>query len=339
MGARGEVDHALSGLGVVAVVLAAHHGHDVPVRVVDRDERGGDVGVAAGGHAIGAGLLGSLLLLGLERRVHLEAALGDGVGREVLEQEVTDVVGEVGIGALGVGELAGVERDFLGDRGVVLLLRDVAGLEHAREDEVAAVLAVLVVDEGVVVGGGVGDAHERRGLVEREVGGALVEVGDGRGLDAVGAVAVEDGVEVHVEDLFLRVRLLHLNGDVGLADLAAQGVLELLVREDRPADELLRDRGAAALLAAAKHLAHGCTGDALGVDAVVLVEALVLGVDGAPDDVVGDLVERHRATVLQVVGNDLVAVGVIDARGLRHEEGIGRGVVGQVLEPGGHHCP
>ena len=277
--------------------------------------------------------------LAWSRRVDLEAALGDRVGREVLEQQVAHIVGEVGVGALGVGELAGVERDLLGDRRVVLLLRDVARLEHAREDEVAAVLAVLVVREGVVVGGRVGDAHEGRRLVQGEVGGALVEVGDRGGFDAVGAVAVEDGVEVHVQDLVLGVRLLHLDGDVGLANLAAQRVLELLVGEDRPAHELLRDRGAAALLAAAEHLAHGGTGDALGVNAVVLVEALVLGVDGALDDVVGDLVERHGATVLQVVRHDLVAVGVVDARGLGDEEGVGGGVVGQVLEPGGHHGP
>ena len=41
--ARGKVDRALSGFDVIAVVLATHHGNDVAVGVVDRDERSGKV--------------------------------------------------------------------------------------------------------------------------------------------------------------------------------------------------------------------------------------------------------------------------------------------------------
>ena len=308
------------------------------VGVVDGDQGGADAAVSEPVDLLGAGLLGDLLLGGLDGGVDLEAALEDGLGREVLEQELAHVVGEVGVVADGVGELAGVDDDLLGAGRVVLLLRDVAGLEHAREDEVAAALAVLehFAVKGVVDRRRVGDAHEQRRLGEGELVGVLVEVGDARRLDAVRAVSVVDDVEVHVEDLVLRVLLLHLDGDVGLADLAAQRVLELLVREDGVADELLGDGGAAAGVAAARELAHDGAHDALRVDAVVVVEALVLRVDDALLDVVGDLVERDRAAVLQVVGRDLVAVRVIDARGLRDEVGVGGGVVRKVLEPRAH---
>ena len=333
-----EVDRALAGLGVVAVVLAADHRDDVAVGVVDRDERAAELGVVGAGDALGDRLLGDDLLVGLEGRVDVEAALQDGVGREVLQQQLAHVVGEVGVVADGVGELAGVDDDLLGAGGIVLLLRDDLGLEHAVEHEVAALLARLeaVGVKRVVDRRRVGDAHEQGRLGEGELARVLVEVGDARGLDAVGAVAVVDGVEVHVEDLVLRVLLLHLDGDVGLADLAAQRVLELLVREHGVADELLGDGGAAARVTAARDLAHHGAHDALGVDAVVVVEALVLGCDDALLHVVGDLVERHRAAVLQIVGRDLGAVGVVDARGLRDEVGVGGGVVGEVLEPGAH---
>ena len=163
----------------------------------------------------------------------------------------------------------------------------------------------------------------------------LVEVGDACGLDAVGAMTVVDRVEVHQQDLFLGVGLLHLDGDVGLADLALEGLLELLVRQDRVAHELLGDgRGA---LGAAGELRDDGSANADGVDAVVTVEALVLDVDGALPDVGRDLVLRDGAAVLEVERRDDVAVRVIDLARLGNEVGVGGGVVRQVLEPGLDH--
>ena len=331
--ARHEVD--LGALALAVVVAAADHGLDVAVGVVDAHERAVGVVVAGGVDDVGDGLLGRRLVARVERRVDLEAALHDRVAREVLEQELLHVVGEVGVVAAVVGELAAVEHELLGLGGVVLLLGDVARLEHAVEDEVAARDAVLGVPEGVVEGGGVGEADERGGLGEGELARVLVEVRDARGLDAVGGVAVVDGVHVHVQDLVFGVHLLHLDGDVGLADLSLERHLELLVREDGVSHQLLGDGRAAALLAFAGQLAGDGAKDALGVDAVVGIEALVLGVDGALEHVGRDVVERDRAALLQIIGRYLVAVGVVDAGGLGHEVVVGRGVVGQVLEPRG----
>ena len=127
----------------------------------------------------------------------------------------------------------------------MLLLGDGAQAQHVAQDLVAALDGDLGVDRGVVVGGGVGQADEQRGLGECEVAGVLGEVGLGGGLDAVRAVAVVDAVEVHHQDLVLGVDLLHLQGDEGLADLALDGLVELLLRQDGVAHELLGDgRGA-----------------------------------------------------------------------------------------------
>jgi hypothetical protein len=112
------------------------------------------------------------------------------------------------------------------------------------------------------------------------------------------------------------------------------GLVELLGREDRVSHQLLRDGGGA--LGAAAELAHDGAQDALGVNAVVLVEALVLDVDGALLHVVRDVVERDGAAVLEVVLGYLRAVGGVDDGGLGHEVGVCRLVVGQVLEPRVH---
>ena len=333
--ARRLVD--LRALEVGVVVLAADHRLDVAVGVVDRDERGVDVVVAGLVDDGARRSLGRRLAVRIDRGVDLKAALQDRVAREVLLKKLLDVVGEVRVGAGVVGELAVVEDELLCRGGVVLLLGDVARLKHTVEDEVASAHAVLGIAERVVEGGGVRQADERRGLGDAQLARVLVEVRDARGLDAVGAVAVVDGVHVHVEDLVFGVHLLHLDGDVGFADLALERHLELLVREDRVSYQLLRDGGAAALLASAGELAHDGAQDALRVHAVVLVEALVLGVDGALEDVRRHLVEVDRATILQEVGRDLVAGGVIDARGLGNEVGVGRRVVGKVLEPCADH--
>ena len=255
----------------------------------------------------------------------------DGVLVEVLQEQGLDVVREVGVGALRVDDLPLVERERLRLGLVVLLQGDVARGEHAVEDRVAALDGGLGVLGGVVVGRRLRQAHEQRGLGQGQVLGVLVEVGDGGGLDAVGGVAVVDGVEVHHQDLFLGVRLLHLDGDVGLAHLALEDLLELLVREDRVAHELLRDGGRALGAAAEGH--EDRADDALRVDAVVLVEADVLGVHRALEHVGGDLVFRHAPAVLQVVLGDHVVVGVVDLRRLGNQVGVGRVVVRQVLQP------
>ena len=129
----------------------------------------------------------------------------------------------------------------------------------------------------VVERGAGGDPGEERRLGERELGRALAaEVGSRRLEDPVGAVPEVDRVEVRRQDPVLRPALRELPGERRLAHLAgdrlvvaAVGVLDVLLRDRRAA---LDDRLVADVL-------PGGAEDAAHVDAVVLVEPLVLDRD------------------------------------------------------------
>ena len=326
------------GVLVVGVVVAAtHHGADVARAVLEHGHAGVEAVEVPTVELLHHRRLGSRLDGGVDRGVDGEAAREDGVVVKLLREERAHVVHEVGLAvdldARG-GVLGHVEDELLGLRGVVLLLGDLAVGEHAVEDGVAALEGKIGVDGGVVARGRIGQAHQKRCLGKREVEGVLGEVRLGRCLDAVGAVAVVDGVEVHHENLFFGVDLLHLEGEVGLADLALERVVKLLVGEDGVAYELLGD-GRGALVAAGELHRHGAH-DAHEVDTVVLVEALVLGGHGAVEHVGRDLVDGDGLAVLSVEARDLVTLRVEHGGGLAREVEVGVGVVGQVLEPAAH---
>lgn len=78
---------------------------------------------------------------------------------------------------------------------------------------------------------------------------------------------------------------------------------------------------------------HGGTRDTPQVDTAVLVEALVLDVDGALQHVRRDLVLGDGLAVLRVEARDLVAVAIDDLGGFTHQIGVGVGIVGQIGQP------
>ena len=135
---------------------------------------------------------------------------------------------------------------------------------------------VARVHRRVVQGRVGGDAGEQGGLREVQLLRALLEVGAGRLLDPVRAVAEVDGVQVGGEDPVLRPVLLELPGERRLAHLARD---RLLVPDVGVLDELLRDRRAALDDALLADVLPERAGDAADVHAVVLVEALILDRD------------------------------------------------------------
>ena len=337
-----EVGRDLLSVGVLvdAVVIApADHGLDEAGLGIDDGHADVEVEVLARGGRVAVdvrdrGTLGDGLDVGVDGGLDGQAALEKHVRGELLLQERLDVVDEVRLGVHGdarVGDLGDVEREGLRQCRVVLLLRDGLAAQHVAQDLVSALDGDLGVDGGVVVGGRVGQADEQGGLGEGEVARVLGEVRLGGGLDAVGAVTVVDAVEVHHQDLVLGVDLLHLQGDERLADLALDGLVELLLGEDGVAHELLGD-GRGALGAARELRQHGAT-DADDVDAGMLVEALVLDVHGALEDPRGDLVRRDARAVLDEERGDLVIGGIQDVGGLAHEVLVCVGVIRQVGEP------
>ena len=155
-----------------------------------------------------------------------------------------------------------------------------------------------------------------------EVLRALLEVRARCLLDAVRAVPEVDRVQVRGEDPVLRPVLLELPGQGRLAHLARD---RLLVPDVRVLDELLRDRRAALDDSLLADVLPESACDAAHVDAVVLVEALILDRDDrlAHDrrDVLGAdehaalLAAQHRedaAPVLRV--DDRVDVGALRGR-------------------------
>ena len=192
---RGEVE-------LVGVVVApADHRQDVAGGGVDAHERRLKPVVGVLQHALN-GVLGGILVLGADGGLDGEAALEDEVGGELLAELGLHVVDEVGVG-IGARLLGGgvVEHELAGHGLVVLLLGDVALVEHMGQDHVTALHGAVGVREGVVVGGRLGKACQGGGLGDGEFGAGLAEVGLGGGLDAVAARSVVDGVEIHHEYL------------------------------------------------------------------------------------------------------------------------------------------
>ena len=255
----GEVDLAIEFFG--EEVAAADHRADRARGRIQRDQ----------GAVVRAGVLlkagDALLQLALREplEAHVErggdaqaavgeepAAVGDGVGHGNLaafaerEQLVAHVEHEMGRGDF---EFLGVEGERREFGGVGFGLGDVAVASHQVEHISLAALAPFVVFNGVVEGGGLGQAGEHRGFGEGEVGGRFAEVALAGGADAVGEVAVENAVEVPLENLFFGVFAGEFDGEDGFLDFAADaldGAAGAFFDGDQDVfDELLGDRGAA----------------------------------------------------------------------------------------------
>jgi hypothetical protein len=193
----------------------------------------------------------------------------------------------------------------------------------------------MTLSAGRVVGrveraGVLHQAGEDRGLVEVEVARVDVEVVLGGRLDAVGAVAEVDGVEVALEDPVLGVLLLQGDRVAQLLELAGVGVVDdlgaLLLGarggEEGLLDQLLGDRGPALDDAAGAEVGDQGAHGALDVEGAVLVEAVVLDRDDGLDHGARDLVERDVDPVLVEDRREHAAVAGQDGRLLGQRLGL-----------------
>ena len=173
---------------------------------------------------------------------------------------------------------------------------DVVG-KHAVENQVAALLAVVGIVDGVVVGRALRNADKGGSLSQSKILGIYRVIALGSGLDAISTLTVVDGVQVHLQDLLLGVDLLQFHSDVRLAHLALQRGFLGFIGQYCVAHELLRD-GGSALTTGMRHVHPHRAGNAHKVDAVVLVEALVFRGNGALGNVVAHLAELDGVAVL-----------------------------------------
>jgi hypothetical protein len=239
-------------------------------------------------------------------------------------------------------------RHGLADPALVLRPRQIALLEHLREHDVAPLPGRGAVGDRVI-GRRRGDhAGEQGGLVRLQLARAAVcrlaaaEVGYGapeirarRGFDSVGAVAEVDRVQVLGEDLLLAPLAREVVGERGLADLLEDRPAALRAR--RVLDELLRDRRAALDGAAGREVLPEGTGGAAHVDAVVLVEALVLDRDDRVLHRQRDVARRDDDPALVGERREVVAADVDEERVLRALELPAVLELGQVRGDRHHH--
>ena len=152
-------------------------------------------------------------------------------------------------------------------------------IAHQPDDRVAALDRAIGIAARIVALGTLRERRERRRLGEIQIAHGLAEVALRGRLDAVGAVAEVDLVEVELEDFLLRVTLLDLPRDLRFLELSRERLLAGDLLGEDVARELHRERREALREVPVHDI--GCEGaeHARPVDARVLVEALVLGDD------------------------------------------------------------
>jgi hypothetical protein len=239
--------------------------------------------------------------------------------------------------------LSGADADRLGRGkggavgGDEVAARDELLLEHETQDRSPARLRRLRVRHRVVGAGARRQAGEQGGLGQVDGFCALVEVNARRHLDAVGAVAEVDRVQVGGEDAVLRPGPLELPGERRLLHLAADRPLLLRVRV---LDELLRDRRAALDEFLVADVGPGRAHDAAEVDSLVLPVAPVLDGDDRLLHDGGDLLRAHEhpALVSAQDGEHRLPVGGIDVPELLDALLLARLELRDVARDGAHEA-
>ncbi|MNZ33673.1 hypothetical protein D3C78_510260 [compost metagenome] len=257
----------------VDALLAACAGQDLDAVAVDAgDDRRlqaaegallGELGLPAGQVQPGQALFGAAVAVALVIGQQPFAQRPVGSGLQVAAHAGVDAV------AFGVGVAAEAADDFgaghfrhvggfqfrragglltyfdrFGEGALVALLVDLAQFVHARENPVAADLGAFGVDHRVVARGSLGQAGDHRQLGQRQFADRLAVV-DLRGrLDAVGAVAEVDLVDVQLEDRVLVEGPLDLQGEKYLVDFPGKTPL---VGEEEVLRHLHGDGAAAGL--------------------------------------------------------------------------------------------
>ena len=191
---------------------------------------------------------------------------------------------------------------------------NVAVLRHLIEYDALTVLCCFQTAERRVIVRTVRKACQHRTLREREILHILPEIHMRRGLDAIAALTEIDLVHVHFQDLLLGVLVFDLKSQHHFEQLSFQ---RLLLREEGIARELLGDgRTALPCRIAARQIRKDCAQDAARIDAMMLIEAHILGRDECILQILRHLRDRHRDAVLfRMDGRDEPSLVIIDARG------------------------
>ncbi len=307
-----------------ALAGGQHDGRDEPGNGGARAERGGRAGrsgrrvsfrarVRVAMTVIGdAGLHGRVraaLLRGAHRRPHLEAALVGGFAIAVDHHLANHLADVVGMHRLVARRRAGVGRGA--QRGLIVRVVEVVQIVHPAEDQQLPAARALGMADRIVGGRRLRQSGEQRGLRGRHVREVDAEVGLRGGAEAVRALAEIDLVQVELQDLLLGELRFDADRQQDLVDLAHDG---LVARQEEIACELHRDRARALFLAAPREIGERRAREPDEVDAVMVVEARILGGEHRVLHHGGNPVERQRNAPLDPVPRDQHVVGGVDAQ-------------------------
>ena len=203
---------------------------------------------------------------------------------------------------------------------------------HRGKDELGPVLGRIRVAVRREPRGRLDEPGEDRGFGKGDVAGGLAVVALRRRLDAVGAGAEIDAVEIKLEDLVLGVFAFEPKRQDRLLDLSRGGAL---LGQEEVFGKLLGERRAALGEAAMGQVAEDSARNADRIDAEMVVEAPVLDRHEGLGQIGRQLLEVDRAAAgLAAVGEERPVAGENGdvGRALRHREFVDggklRGVIG-----------
>jgi hypothetical protein len=243
-------------------------------------------------------------------RAHRKPALVELLLAIELDQLAAHLLGEVvRLGDQGPAVLDDAQR--LGPGLLGLILVDQPVVEHTADHPVAPGHRRFGPVDRVVVVRRLRQRRQIGGLGQGQLVERLVEVVERRGGDPVGAEAEIDLAQVELEDALLGEGPLDAEGQDRLADLALdlqlvaeQEVLRHLLGDGRGADRPL-------VLDHVEDVGHRRARDRQEIEAVVIVEVLVLGGDEGVDDPFRDHLDRHEDPLFDgELGQDAPVAGV-----------------------------
>ena len=205
-------------------------------------------------------------------------------------------------------------RERSGERRRIFLFGQKPEAAHTPQDAVAHGAAFFAVDQGGIAVGGADHGGERRAFRGVQRRGILPEVEVRRARDAVAGVPEIDRVQVHGQDLVLRIAPFQLPRQLDLFQLSPY---RLFPAQVGIFDELLADRRRALPEGARAQIFQQGARHAAAVQPAMAVKIFVLRGDERLPHMVGQFFDARAAVgVFERNVGDLYAARVDDARGL-----------------------
>ena len=202
---------------------------------------------------------------------------------------------------------------------IVFLLGDVLQPQHIAQHHISALQTALGVEPRVVGRRSLQQAHQHCTLLDGEVFWRGVEVGFSCRLYAVAVATEIHCIGIHRKNLLFRIEHFNLHRkkhllafhyyDFQSRHLAKQTCAIVGAHPEHVLHQLLGDGAGAACMTANHILESGSK--TLKVDAMMLIESLVLGVDEhLEEDGINILVAYRRTVLVEILANEF-AVGAI----------------------------